>query len=362
MRKLRHFRFTAISAKQGRHGRVFTFPAYASEILSICEITRAGRDKKGHLFGFQRSQIASHIHEIEDYLATPSAILPNSIVVGFMRGVKTKKGKNDVYTLTVSVGEDKPGFVIDGQQRLTALEQTGREDFEVLVSCIICEDAEELRQQFILINNTRPLPKSLIYELLPDVPDLPKRLDGRAFASELTDRLNFDQDSTLKGQIHTHTNPEGVLRDTAVQKVIMNSAENGAVREHSNGRSRGAFAFELVSNYFGAVQDVFPEAWVGHTPHTSRLVHGAGIVSMGYVMETLYSQSNAMSRKAFARGLVPLRKRTAWTSGIWVFPDGGRVKWDDLENTSKQIHRLSLHLVGVVKRSRSARKAARKRA
>lgn len=361
MRGMRTFKFTAIAAKQGRYGQVFTFPAFASEILSVCEITRAGRDKKGHLFGFQRSQIASHIHEIQDYLATPAAVLPNSIVVGFMKGIQTKRvGRSDIHKLTIKVGKEKPGFVIDGQQRLTALEQTGREDFEVLVSCVICDSTEELRQQFILINNTRPLPKSLIYELLPDVQDLPKRLDGRSFAAELTERLNFDQDSALHGQIHTHTNPEGILRDTAIQKVIMNSAESGAIREHANGRSRGAFAFELMSNYFGAVQDVFPEAWAGHTPHTSRLVHGAGIVAMGYVMETLYSQANSMSRKAFARGLQPLRRHTAWTDGIWKFPDGDRVKWDRLENTSKQIHRLSLHLVGVVKRKRGTK--ARKRA
>ena len=58
-------------------------------------------------------------------------------------------------------------------------------DFEVLVSAVICGDEAELRRQFVLVNNTRPLPKSLIYELLPGVDGLPSRLSNRSFASEL---------------------------------------------------------------------------------------------------------------------------------------------------------------------------------
>jgi hypothetical protein len=65
------------------------------------------------------------------------------------------------------------GFVVDGQQRLSALDGLPDRDFEVFVSGILCENEEELRKQFILINNTRPLPKPLIYELLPTVNGLP---------------------------------------------------------------------------------------------------------------------------------------------------------------------------------------------
>ena len=53
---------------------------------------------------------------------------------------------------------------------------------------MVCADEAELRRQFVLINNTRPLPKSLIYELLPGVDGLPSRLSNRAFAAELTAR------------------------------------------------------------------------------------------------------------------------------------------------------------------------------
>jgi hypothetical protein len=190
----------------------------------------------------------------------------------------------------------------------------------------------------------------LIYELLPEVGALPKRLTARAFAASLAERLNYGEHSSLSGLVRMHTNPSGVIRDTALQKVIMNSADSGAIRDHGDVKTRLEFGFELLSNFYGAVADTFPDAWHGHSPHTSRLVHGAGVVSMGYVMESLYSRTGSLSRRKFAQGLQPLTRRVAWTSGRWVFPDGSVVPWDEVENTSRQIQRLALYLVGVVKR------------
>lgn len=101
-------------------------------------------------------------------------------------------------------------------------------DFEGFCLRILCENEEELRKQFILINNTRPLPKPLIYELLPTVKGLPNRLSSRSDAAALVERLNYDEASSLRGQIKQHTNPTGVLQDTVVQ-VIMASLSDGAL-------------------------------------------------------------------------------------------------------------------------------------
>lgn len=347
---IRRYEFMAIGAKQSTRTRVFTFAAKASEVLATCEISRLGRTEDGELFGFQRPQIASHISEIRDYLQDDGAVLPNAIVVGFLGGVRVTRVSDGIFKLTISVSNGKPGFVVDGQQRLTALGQTRRDDFQLFVSCVLCSSDEELRRQFILINNTRPLPKSLIYELLPRVDALPRRLNSRAFAAALAERLNYDQSSSLRGTIHMHTNPTGVIKDTSIQKVIMNSTDSGAIRDLADPEARADFGFELLSTFYGAVADVFPEAWSGHTPRTSRLVHGAGVVAMGFVMETLYSRVHRINRKAFAQGLEPLKRHAAWTAGQWRFSDGSVAKWDEIENTSRQIQRLALFLVGVVKR------------
>jgi DGQHR domain-containing protein len=355
------FKFRAVAARQARGAHVLTFAAKAGDILATCEISRAGRSESGKLFGFQRPQIAGHILEIQDYLQKPEAVLPNAVVVGFLGGTKIKSLGDGVVEITISTASGKPGFVVDGQQRLTALAKTNREDFEVFVSCVVCDSEEELRRQFILINNTRPLPKSLIYELLPEVKALPKRLTSRALAAKLVELLNYRQESSLHGLIAMHTNPGGAIKDTSLQKVIMNSADSGAIRDHADAATRMEFGYEMLSNFYAAVAQVFPKAWHMHTPRTSRLVHGAGVVSMGYVMETLYSRTGTIAVEDFAEGLRPLARTSAWTSGTWTFTDGSVIKWDEVENTPRQIQRLALHLVGKVKRSEAAKQRTKGR-
>ena len=107
------------------------------------------------------------------------------------------------------------------------------------MSAIICEDEEELRKQFILINNTKPLPKELIYELLPSVEGLPSRLSSRALGSHITTKLNYlqsedDSITPIFGEIRQHTNPSGSISSTAVQKIVMNSRSHGALREFAH--------------------------------------------------------------------------------------------------------------------------------
>src|SRR5262249_15706045 len=149
-------------------------------------------------------------------------------------GVSVRALEGNLVEISISAGDTKPGHVVDGQQRLTALSGLSKAGFQVFVSALVCRDYNELRQQFVLINNTRPLPKALIYELLPTVDGLPDRFTARSFAAKLVDLLNYEERSALHGLIYQHTNPKGVIRDTAVQKVIMNSASDGAIREFVN--------------------------------------------------------------------------------------------------------------------------------
>lgn len=75
-------------------------------------------------------------------------------------------------TLEIPVGADvpdekKPGWIVDGQQRAAALRDARVDSFPVCVVGFVADGLEEQRQQFILVNATKPLPKGLIYELLP---------------------------------------------------------------------------------------------------------------------------------------------------------------------------------------------------
>ena len=342
---------------------VLSLVAKASDLRRFAAIDRIGRDESGALRGFQRPQIAAHIREIRDYLESTDAILPNPIVVAFTSGVLVDMdpGGGPQCRLKIDISRGAPGLVVDGQQRLSALLEVEK-DFEVFVSAVVCADEAELRRQFVLINNTRPLPKSLIYELLPGVENLPNRLSNRSFAAELTARLNYDPASSLRGRIHQHTNPGGVISDAAIQRVIMNSLSDGMMREFLSREEPGIAAqrsLDLVSDFYAAVGRVFPEAWVDrHTPKTSRLVHGAGIVAMGYVMEVLALLDGARRPEDFAHGLGCMVGRAAWTSGEWDFGGGDVRHWRAIQNVNRDIVLLAQHLIGIVRADIRARRAA----
>jgi DGQHR domain-containing protein len=350
------FKYRAIRAQQSASHQVLTFAARAQDIKRFADIDHAGRSDDGGLKGFQRPQIATHIKQIRQYLSHRDSVLPNPIVIAFIRDAQIRNLGDPFVEIEIDATNGPPGYVVDGQQRLNALYGLPEKEFEVFVSALICESYEELRRQFILINNTRPLPKALIYELLPSVSDLPEQFASRSFAAALTEKLNF-KDSSLKGMIYQHTNPAGVIRDTAIQKVIMTSAENGALREIALLPDAADRAFQIISDYYEAVRETFPSDWKGHNPKTSRLVHGAGIRAMGYVMDLLWERNGARNGLAFREGLKCLVGQTAWTSGTWRFSDNEIVPWNSIQNIDKQINGLAHYLVNVVRRSEKPARA-----
>src|SRR5207253_2887007 len=92
--------------------------------------------------------------------------------------------------------EERPGWVVDGQQRIAAIREAEIGRFPICVVAFITDDDQEQREQFILVNSTKPLPKGLIYELLPTTrTKLPSLLQHRRFPAYLLDRLNRDAGS-----------------------------------------------------------------------------------------------------------------------------------------------------------------------
>lgn len=351
-------RYPALRARQAADHDVFVFAAAPKDVLTFAQIERVGRTDDGQLKGFQRHQIASHIRDIRDYLSREDALLPNAVIIAFIEGVQVKNLGQGRLEVLIDDKKGPPGFVVDGQQRLTALSGLHKPDFQVFVSAVVCKNYDELRQQFVLINNTRPLPKTLIYELLPTVDGLPERYTARRFAAKVVERLNFAGGRALRGEIRQHTNPGGVISDTAMQKLVMNSTAHGAIRELIQHEDRDERAVDLVNEFFEAVAEVFGGEWVGMTPRVSRLRHGAGIVAMGFVMDLLFSSQGATTKQQFVPGLELLKPYTAWTSGTWKMDDC-ELQWNDIQNTPSDIDLLTRYLVSTTKRQlRRLRKVA----
>jgi hypothetical protein len=155
----------------------------------------------------------------------------------------------------------------------------------------------------------------------------------------------------MQGLIRTATNPDGIIKDNSVLRMIENSLTEGALyrfRDPEDGNGDIEQMLSLLNNFWTAVSEVFEEAWRVDSPRRSRLVHGCGIVSMGFVMDAItdrYYETPVPSKADFVQDLVPLVAHCRWTNGTWEFGPGQLRKWNELQNTSKDVRLLTNYLL-----------------
>jgi hypothetical protein len=116
---------------------------------------------------------------------------------------------------------------------------------------------------------------------------------------------------------------------------------------HGNGADDVEAMLGVLYGFWRAVARTFPDAW-SLPAKRSRLVHGAGIASMGFLMDAIserYRSKGFPDERAFARDLVPLKPFCRWTDGIWDFGPGQQRKWSDIQNTTKDIQLLANYLL-----------------
>lgn len=351
-----------IQQSPGRH--IYSFAVDGKRLREFATVSRIKRTASKDLFGYQRPEVVSHINEIKQYLESETPMIPNSIVLAFddsvsfepLRSVESEgptRIGHVVIPLRDGVDEhEKPAWIVDGQQRAAAIRNARVEEFPISVVGFIAGSDEQQREQFILVNSTKPLPKGLIYELIPSTSArLPGLLAKRRFPARLLQRMNHDEGGIMQGLIQTPTCPTGVVKDNSVLRMLENSLSDGALYRFrgrdGDGEGEVASMIELLENYWRAVAMTFPDAW-GLQPRKSRLMHGAGIVSMGFVMDAIADRrrdQRVPSIEAFAEDLAPLTDVCSWTSGYWNFGPSAQVRWNELQNTSKHIQTLTNFLI-----------------
>jgi DGQHR domain-containing protein len=360
MPKPSYLEIPAIAIRQGVDRELYAFGIDGKKLHDIAEVFRLGRTEDNGLLGYQRPEVMSHIREIRAYLESDHAMLPNAIVVAFdsrvnfvSSGMESSSIPGAARHGILRVPEDmanKPGWIVDGQQRSAAIREADLIQFPVFVTAFVADDVDEQRSQFILVNATKPLPKGLIYELLPSTDmHLPTGLQKKKVPSQLLQILNTSIDSPLKGRIQTPTSPKGYIKDNSILRMLENSLNDGALYRQLVARpSRDLDAcIELLVIYWSAVSRVFPMEW-DLPPTKSRLTHGAGITSMGHLMDAIsdrYRTQGVPSSEQFEANIAPLKDYCCWTTGHWEFGPGVNRKWNEIQNTSKDIQMLASHLL-----------------
>src|SRR5438034_4201688 len=192
-------RLPSIEVQQSPGRVLYTFAVEGKVIPTFATISRIRR-QDGAVQGYQRPEVLAHISEIRKYLEGPSPMIPNAVVIAFDSRVRfesdqsgscvgyTRSGTLVIPMDPAALEDEKPGFIVDGQQRLAAIREANLTSFPTCVTAFITDNVCEQTEQFILVNSTKPLPKGLIYELLPSTQGvLPTQLEKRRLPALLPD-------------------------------------------------------------------------------------------------------------------------------------------------------------------------------
>lgn len=369
-------RLPAIEYVQSGSRRLYSFVVDVKRIPEFTDVSHVRRGSSENtevplledslLSGYQRPEVVRHIGGIKRYLETDKApMIPNALVVAFDERVRFQPIEDGPAAaegrhgwLVVPIDPESPcGALVDGQQRTAAVRDSTIASFPMNVTAFIAGSEAEQRTQFILVNNSKPLAAGLVHELLPGTDGtLPRNLARRQFPATILEMLNHDPSSPFFRRIKTSTNPDGVLSDTAVLRMVEDSLAEGVLyryRDPLTGAGDVAAMRDVLHDFWTAVSDVFPVAWGEDeptSPRRSRLVHGAGLRSMGFVMDAIadrHFDTPKPTYDQFRADLTKLAKHCRWTNGTWEFGPGQLRKWNELQNTGKDIQLLTNHLLAL---------------
>ena len=342
----------ALRLQQNPDKPIYLFTLTAAQITHVAAIFRASRSQDREFSGYQRPEARQHVNEILDYLNSSDVLFPNALVLALTPKCRfrAESGSYGKLALPVHNGE-RPAWIVDGQQRALALSRCRRFDLPVAVTAFVADDIETMRDQFIRVNNAKPLPRGLLTELLPTVfSKLSPAMHRKRAASLLCGWLSDRRDSPFFGLIKRASakSPTAVVSDTSLINGIQGNLfhPSGALftyQEPSSGHVDFEGCYSILSQYWHGVREVFGSAW-GLPPTKSRLSHGVGIAALSKMMDRILGGLDLNSTNIKSRvkeELSILQPSCAWTAGRW---EGLGVAWNEVQNTATHIRMLSDHL------------------
>lgn len=351
--------FPALALAQNEKKTIYAFAIDGKRLPEIASIARAGRDSEGQFVGYQRPEVKKHIGEIRRYLESDFPMMPNAIVlaldpsVTFTATEAPRAGHTKSGMLRIRSRESSTdlgaAWVVDGQQRLAAIREADVSSFPMFAIGFTASSEEEQREQFLLVNSAKPLPRALIHELLPGVTsNVPLHLSKRQMPARLMNALNVNPVSPLYGLISTATNSNGYVKDNSVLRFLENSLSDGVlyrISQDGTEAQQWRTMVDVLIAYWNAVRMTWPDLW-RLTPRKSRLLHGAGVVSLGFLMDAMADRTREgwPNTTFFAQELQKVKPFCRWNEGYWEFGPDHHRHWNDIQNTPKDVQLVTNYL------------------
>jgi DGQHR domain-containing protein len=277
--------------------------------IATVDVRAFEKGQGGTIDGIQRELSKSRLKDLSQYVNLEYATFPTSVILAIDErciNLSQVEGCIGLYRLEVTgydggegdepIPIDASAFVIDGQHRLAGLEDRDPEKdaFEVNVSIFIGADISDQAEIFSRVNLAQTkVNKSLTYDLL----DYAREKSPQKVAHDVVVALNAE----TRGPNAKQTGPffekikrlgvrtPGVDGETLAQATVVNGLLRYLPQNQEKERSKSLFGFSrkseinenwrdrifvdfyrdddvpsiflIVSNYFDAVADKWPDAW-----------------------------------------------------------------------------------------------------
>ncbi|MGE6590605.1 DGQHR domain-containing protein [Bacillus mycoides] len=191
------------------------------EISTVDRLMIEMQSKENELFykGIQREINESKVQSLEDYIESPDATFPNSIILNVDEQYVISK-TSDSLVLRVT---NNTFSVIDGQHRLESFREYTETDFELVVSIFIGLSIDEQARIFTIINSeqTKVNPSVQIFQELHDKVYTPRKM-----AATITTMFAKDIESPWVNKvkllgIKDELSSEGIISLSAFVKPII---------------------------------------------------------------------------------------------------------------------------------------------
>lgn len=317
-----------------RFGEVpaFTFSMKVRDLVHIYYVAVRGVDEEEG--AVQRILSKARINKIKSYILDGNTFF-NSFIVNWTDDayeVKFEAGK--IYIPLVPASAQ----VIDGQHRLTGLEEAMRDDPRVGDRDIIVTMCKKLTTPqaagiFLNINTEqRPVPKSLIFDLFGEVDGNPAHAINRA--TDIAEALNEDPSSALYKLIKFPGSPRGAGRIelstfvTALKKHLEKDGEFYRVKLKSLDVQKAAFG-----NFFGAIKSFYEKDKIWQSQSGNPFFRAAGFNgAVDFLCDKLLLK--AAERKSFS---------VETMRNILRLDDRDLLTWDDLQGTDGKTARKKVN-------------------
>ncbi len=287
--------------------------------ISHSDIRRIEREEKSEIesyFGIQRELSQRRLKDIANYVTFLDATFPSSIVLAISSTSMIGQDEDvsnvvfDTKSKTLKIRRDvSVAHIIDGQHRVFGIKEAIDQKlvrgqnftFELIVTIFVDMDLDNQSMVFSTINKAQTkVNKSLVYDLF----DLAKTKSPQRCAHNITRLLNESEGSPFKDKIKMLGKADDPLRETITQATLVESmleyisvnpmADRDALKRGKKldriymSQDMNKLFFrnwfiddedskiaDVMWNYFGAVKEIWPNAW-----HNTILSKSTGVIAL----------------------------------------------------------------------------------